>query len=249
MRKIAIRTKKGGVGKTTTAGNIGHYLAMKGKSVCIIDADPQYNLTTMFSVDPTDIKGTIRELMGGWSFGDCIKPVRENLYVIPATSQIADVKRELDSVLEQLTLSKKLGEFSEYDFLIFDCPPGTNILIDNILCYVDEVWSPLQTEFFSFDGIEQVLEELAFLTDNFKALGVHPQVTAVIPTLHNKRTGLAGEVLEAAKERYPNVLTNPIHRSIKIAESPSHGQTIFEYDPKGTGSEDYQLLGERLING
>lgn len=251
MRKIAVRTKKGGVGKTTTAANIGYYFAQQGKKVCLVDCDSQFNLTTALGVSQDQVKGTLKDILEGKSINDILLEVRPNLFIIPANMKLSEYDRILDRRQPELTLKKILEDKiqnSPLDFIIFDCPPSTSMLIDNVICFVNEVWCPLQTEYLSLEGVEQIIYEIQEINNTFKDNGVKVAIKGIIPTMTDSRTNLSKEVYELAKNRYKTFITPAIRRSIKIGESPSHGLSIFEHDPSGTGSEDYKALSEVILN-
>ena len=246
MKRIAIRTKKGGVGKTTTAANVGHWLSMQKKRVCLVDIDPQYNLTTMLGIPQTQVKGTLLDVLDGKPIDEVIIEARPNLFLIPGNRDLADPSSVLKGRLPELTIRNRLQEIDSWDYMIFDCPPSSSLLIDNVLCFVNAVWSPLQVEFLSLEGLDQVVDEVAELNEVFKPYGVNAKITAIIPTMFDSRVRISEEIQKAAKEKYTTLITSPIRRNVRISESPSFGQTIFEYDPDGKGAQDYETLSKEL---
>jgi chromosome partitioning protein len=249
MKKIAIWTKKGGVGKTTTACTIGHWLSKNGKQVCLVDADSQYNLTTMLGVPQTKIVGTLKDVLKAEKpFEDFIINARDKLCLIPSNKDLASYRSVITDIRPpEFALKRRMGESEPWNYMIFDCPPGTDLLIDNVLVYVDEVWSPLQAAFLSFEGLTQVTDSLDSLRKDFPH-DVNVKLKYIIPTLFDKRTALAKEVVDLAKQKFSILVTNVIHRSVRVEEAPSHGQTIFEYDPENIVAKDYSELGRLVLN-
>lgn len=248
MRTIAVWTAKGGVAKTTTAGTVGHALSRKGKRVLLIDADPQYNLTTLLGVPMEDVEKTLLDVFKGEPVGSCVIEARKGLDLIPSNPGLAKYPRAIDTRPPELALKRALADLAGWDYVIFDCPPGSSLLIDNVLCYVSEVWAPLQAEFFSLDGLRQVNQSLSELMSDF-APHSQARLHAIIPTMYDQRTVIGREVVDTAKEQYGTLVTEPIRRSVRLVEAPSHGLTILEYEPDGPGAADYLRLTEILDNG
>lgn len=219
---------------------------MQGKRVCLVDIDPQYNLTTLLGIPQTQVKGTIIDVLDGKSIDDILIEARSNLFIIPGNRELADPSSVLKGRLPELTIKTRFQEIEAWDYMIFDCPPSSSLLIDNVLCYVEAVWSPLQVEFLSLEGLDQVVDEIAELNEVFKPYGVNTKITAIIPTMFDSRVRISEEIQKAAKDKYTALITHPVRRNVRISESPSFGKTIFEYDPDGKGALDYESLAKEL---
>jgi len=241
-RFIAFWTNKGGVGKTTSAANIGYYLSqVLKKRVLLIDADRQGNLTMSFGLQDR-IKNTLKGIFQGTVFNKVVIDVFSTLKFIGCNDTFRDIRRLFTEYNPELTLRKLvLEKLSGFDYVLFDCPPEISPLNDNILCCCGEVWSPLQTEYLALEGVETVVNHLSTLNEHFGGFGVNVKLTVVIPTMYDGRSNLPKEVIRLAQSRYPINFTNPIRRSIKQGEAPSHGETIFEYAPNSTTAKDYEL--------
>ncbi len=245
MKTIAVWTQKGGVGKTTTAGTVGHALALQGKRVLLIDADPQYNLTTLLGIPQEHVKYTLLDVFKGAEIEKCLIQARPNLSLLGSAAGLAKYPQAIDSRPPELALKRRFENLKGWDYVIFDCPPGSSLLIDNVLCYVTDVWAPLQAEFFSLDGLKQVSQSLSALTADFSP-HVTAKLAAIIPTMFDQRTVIGREVVETARSQYGVIVTEPVRRAIRMVESPSHGLTILEYDAESTGAVDYLKVTEAL---
>lgn len=253
MRSIAIINQKGGVGKTTTAVNVGAALADCGQRVCLIDLDPQAHASLHFGVEASGDDLSICDVMlGDARLADARRQVNENLHVVCSHIDLATAE-----VQSAVVLRDKLGEDDEpFDYLLIDCPPSLGILTINALAAVQEVFIPLQPHFLALHGLSQLLETIDLVA---KKLNERLKVSGVILCMYDSGTRLAAEVSDDVQEflgrsqdgRLPwsdaRTFQARIRRNIRLAEAPSFGQSIFQYAPASHGAEDYKLLALEII--
>ncbi len=249
-RIIVIANQKGGVGKTTTAINLSASLAKKGKKVLVIDTDPQGNTTSGFGVDKENAGHDVYELLlGDCEIQDAIHPdVFENLSLIPSNINLAAAEIELIGVEEkEFILKKALDEVKDqYDFIMIDCPPSLNLLTINSMCAGDTVLVPIQCEYYALEGLTQLMHTIQLVTDR---LNPNLEIEGVVFTMYDARTNLSLQVVENVKNNLnQNIYKSIIPRNVRLAEAPSYGMPITEYDPKSTGAESYMLLAEEVIH-
>ncbi|MBQ4262830.1 MAG: ParA family protein [Bacilli bacterium] len=252
---ISLVNQKGGVGKTTTSINLSNSLGHLGKKTLLIDLDPQSNSTTGLGVDRVKISKSIYNVI----MGDCkvedaiIKTPYKNLSIIPALIDLAGVDIELIQigvqdkefrVTEQL--KKALQEVrNRYDFIIIDCPPNLGILTTNALAASDSVLIPIQCEYYSLEGVNQLLHTILKIQNN-----VNPNldIEGVLLTMLDGRTLIGLEVVEDVRKFFnEKVFSTIIPRLVKLVEAPSHGKPILEYDPKSNGALAYLNLAKEVI--
>ncbi len=244
-RRVAILNQKGGTGKTTTSINLAAGLAERGHSTLLIDMDAQGNVGVSLG-----IKGEFslyHLLVEGKSPGDVAVPVRGNLDVITTDATLAVAEIWLARVEEHRNriLSKRLGNIHRrYSYILLDCGPSLSLLNQNALMYADEVLIPVSCDYLSLVGVKQVIKNIKDLE---KHLGHSVRITGIIPTFYDGRVRLAKEAVETLQNHFQEKLFHPIRRSTRLAEAPSHRQTIFEYDPDSAGAEDYRKLVDRFI--
>ena len=246
---ISVVNQKGGVGKTTTAVNLGSYLAYLGKEVLLVDIDPQANATSGIGIDHQKLPHGIYEaIIGQKPIYHVIKHTLQDKYkVAPATVSLAGAGIEL-VVMEdrEFRLAKVLAEVKdEYDYIIVDGPPSLGLLTVNSLCAADEVLIPIQSEYYALEGLGQLLETISLVQNNLKPeLGI---LGAVI-TMFDKRNKLSESVMRELYQYFPNrVFRSVIPRSVRLAEAPSYGRSILHYDPKSKGGRAYEKLARELI--
>mgnify|MGYP002829344185 CR=1 FL=1 len=256
--------QKGGVGKTTTTVNVGGALAQAGKRVLLIDLDPQGHLSLHVGIDPGELDKSLYDLLADddTRADEIIHEVTPNLGVLPAEVNLAGVESELaDRVrtgeAQQVLRTKCASLVGNFDFVFLDCPPSLGLLSINALALAGEVIVPMQAHFLALQGLSKLLETVQIVRRS-----INPQLTVagVVLAMHEANTVLAGEVvadlqafLDAARDqdvpwRDAVVFQPPIRRNIKLAESPSFGQTIFDYAPYCPGARDYEALAAHIAS-
>ena len=247
---IAIVNQKGGVGKTTTAVNLSAYLAYLGKQVLLVDIDAQANASSGLGLDHRNLEfGIYEALLGTKSIHEIIKrTLQDGLKVAPATLSLAGAGIDLVSLENrEFRLSIILEEVrGEYDFIIIDGPPSLGLLTVNSLVAADEVLIPIQSEYFALEGLSQLLETINLVQANLKPeLGI---MGAVI-TMFDRRNKLSEAVMEELYKFFPNrIFRSVIPRSVRLAEAPSYGRSILQYDPKSRGGKAYESLAKEILS-
>lgn len=247
---IAIANQKGGVGKTTTSTNLAACLAERGKSVLLIDSDPQGNATSGAGTDRSEVENTIYDLYLGESpASECITgSAAENLKVIPSEPNLAGAEIDLIGVEDrEFILRNALRDLrDDYDFMIIDCPPSLNILTVNALTAADSVIVPIQCEYYALEGLSQLIYTIDLIKQRLNS-GL--EIEGVVFTMYDSRTNLSLEVVENVKENInQKVYKTIIPRNVRLAEAPSYGLPINLYDGKSTGAAAYRQLAEEVIS-
>lgn len=248
-RTIAIVNQKGGVGKTTTALNLGAYLALMGKFVLLVDIDPQANATSSLGVDHHNLeKGIYHTLVESISFRDIIKGTHHAGYkVAPATADLAGARVELVSLdNREFKLRDAMLEVKhDYDYILIDCPPSLDLLTINGLVAADEVMIPVQAEYLALEGLGQLLNTINLIKDNLKP---ELNILGAVLTMYDKRNKLSAQVLNELNLHFPyKVFKTIVPRNVRLTEAPSFGQTILAYDPHSAGGRAYEELARELI--
>jgi chromosome partitioning protein len=246
---FAIANQKGGVGKTTTAINLGGYLAQSGRRVLLVDMDPQGNAATCLGIQKRQLEQTVGEvLIGEAQAQDAIVPTgRPGYDLLPATPDLAGTGVQLAAMMARETrLRQALGPIeSWYDFVLIDCPPSLDLLTINGLTAAQRVLIPLQCEFLALEGLAQLKETIELVRTH-----LNPQLVigGVLMTMYDGRANLARQVVEEVRRYFPQRIFNTlIPRNIRLSEAPSHGELIGEYDPQSRGARAYAALAEELL--
>ena len=248
-RVIAICNQKGGVGKTTTAVNLGAYLAIAGRRVLLIDFDPQANASSALGyAHQKDAKSVYHGIIGAAAYTEVIVPSAiYNYHFIPAAPHLAGALIELVGFPErEYFLRKFINRFRhEYDYILIDLPPSLSLLTVNGLMAADEVIIPVQAEYYSLEGLGQLLETIDLIRNN---LGHTIRVSGALITMYNKREHLSRDVAKNLRDHFPyRVFAVEIPRSIALAEAPSYSKPIILYRPDSNGAEAYRRLAEEVI--
>lgn len=246
---ISIVNQKGGVGKTTTAVNLGAFLAKKRKKVLIIDLDPQGNATSGYGFDKGELENTVYDLLV--NEGDINNVIAstsvKNVDMCPTNINLAGAEVELVSAISRETILKRALEpvLDKYDYIIIDCPPALGLLTINALDACEGVIVPIQGEYYALEGLTQLIDTINMIK---KKLNPKIGILGVVITMHDRRTQLTKQVVEEVKKYFGDkVFKTFIPRNVRLAEAPSHGQTIEEYDPKSKGSLAYQALANEVL--
>jgi len=246
---ISLVNQKGGVGKTTTALNLGAYLAEAGKYVLVIDSDPQGNATSGLGLDPASIESGLYEVLAGRSGAkEAIHQTNiQNLNILPSNPNLAAANIEMVSVNNREGLLKDtlLGIRNDFDFVLIDCPPSLGLLTINGLVASDRVIIPVQSEYYALEGLGQLLSTVRKVQQN---LNKELRIMGAVMTMHDRRTKLSARVIKEMNRHFPNrVFESVIPRNVKLSEAPSHGQTIRQYEPWSKGAKAYKRLAEEIL--
>ncbi len=246
---LSVVNQKGGVGKTTTAVNLGAYLARQGKFVLLVDLDPQCNATSNLGHDHRALeKGVYEAITGSADFRDIVLPTPiEGYRVAPATPNLAGAGVELvNAERREFKLSDALTSVRhDYDFIIIDSPPSLGLLTINGLIAADQVLIPVQAEYFALEGLGALMQTIDLVKQHVKPdLGV---LGAVI-TMFDSRNKLSNEVMAELYKFFPNkIFRSAVPRNVRLAEAPSYGKVIADYDPGSKGAKAYERLAEEII--
>ena len=245
---IAVMNQKGGVGKTTTAINLGHALALSGKRVLLLDLDPQAHLSVGFGNVPPDTPGMDAVLLDGEDIDEVLLTVRDNLDLVPAGPGLSNMEHLKEGGTERgMRLRNALQRCDRnYDAVVMDCPPAVGLLGMNALFASREVLIPISSDFLALQSLSRFMGTLQFVEETLR----RPMTKRVVMTRYHERRRLAREVREKLQEYFPGqVLDTSIRENTALAECPSYGETIFEYEGRSHGAEDYRLLANEIMHG
>jgi chromosome partitioning protein len=246
---IAVANQKGGVGKTTTSINLAASLGVIGNKVLLVDIDPQGNTTSGLGVNKADVKNCVYDiLINDVPSEEVILPTEvENLYLLPATIQLAGAEIELSQAISrELRLKKALYRIKdEFAYILIDCPPSLGIITLNALTAAESVLIPIQCEFYALEGLGQLLRTIRIVQ---KHLNKQLEIEGVLLTMFNRRTNLAVQVMEEVKKHFQQkVYQTVIPRNVRLSEAPSHGKPILAYDARSKGAECYSELAREVV--
>jgi chromosome partitioning protein len=244
---IAVLNQKGGVGKTTTVINLAAFLAKAGRRVVIVDADPQGNATSGLGIDKNTIPLTLYDgLLRRKSAQDIltITPY-EGLTVLPSNAHLAGAEIELAPSHGREYALKELLDGLIADYVLIDCPPSLGLLTINALCAADSVLIPVQTEYYALEGISQLLQVVQKVQ---QSANPRLSILGVLMTMVDPRTSLSKQVQEELESHFGNLLfKTSIPRNVRLAEAPSHGLPVGEYDKWSKGARSYKALAKELM--
>lgn len=246
---ISIFNQKGGVGKTTTSINLSAGVGRLGKKVLLIDLDPQGNSSSGLGVEKDQVDNRIYDVLALDEAIDqaIYESSAKNVEIIPSNNELAGLEIELARVgnWETLLRDKLSIVKDEYDFIFIDCPPSLGILSVLGLIASDSVIIPIQCEYYALEGVSQLFETIQLVKSNFNP---NLQIEGVVLSMFDGRTNLSIQVVEEVKAYFKGkVYTSIIPRNVRLAEAPSHGLSIMDYDDKSKGSEAYEELAEEFL--
>lgn len=246
---ISIVNQKGGVGKTTTAINLSAYLAYLGQKILLVDIDPQANATSGLGIDHQKLAKTIYHALIDYALlSEVILGKNEDrLHLAPSANALAGANIELvDQARREFRLQELIKEVSAgYDYIIIDCPPSLGLLTINGLVAADELLIPVQAEYYALEGLGQLLKTIELVRENLKP---ELNILGALITMYDRRTILSKGVLEDLYQYFPNkILKSVIPRNIRLAEAPSYGQPILNYDSRSKGARAYERLAREVM--
>ena len=248
---IAVMNQKGGCGKTTTVVNTATSLAVMGKSVLVVDMDPQANATTSFGINKTEIENTIYDaLVGNINVKKATIPTFiKNLFIIPSNISLSDATMELTKKeYYYIVLKEALKEIVPlFDYIFIDLPPSLGVLTVNALVASDSVLIPIQAEYYALEGVADLINTIRLVE---KRLRSPTPIKGILLTLYDRRTNLSKDVHKELKKYFAEndlLLKTVIPRNIRLAEAPSRGKPCLIYDPDSSGTKSYLKLAEEII--
>ena len=250
-RVIALANQKGGVGKTTTAVNLGACLAELGYRTLIIDLDPQGNASTGLGIDPRSIEQSMYDvLLHGVALEDCVEASSvRNLFVAPANLDLAGAEIELvPAFSREMRLRQAIQAVGDqFDYVLIDCPPSLGLLTVNGLAAASEVMVPIQCEYYALEGLGQLLRNVDLVQ---RQLNPDLELTAIILVMYDARTKLSDQVAAEVREHFGDkVCRQVVPRTVRLSEAPSFGQPIIAFDPTSRGAIAYRELAKEVSGG
>ncbi len=247
-RIIAVANQKGGVGKTTTAVNLGACLAELGFRTLVVDLDPQGNASTGLGINIRDLEVSMYDvLLADARMEDCVEATgNANLFVAPASLDLAGAEIELVSVMSrEQRLANAIGQvLDDYDYVLIDCPPSLGLLTVNGLAAASEVLVPIQCEYYALEGLGQLLRNVELVQRN---LNPTLEVSTIVLVMYDSRTTLAADVAKEVRSHFGDKVAKVmIPRTVRLSEAPSYGLPITSFDPGSKGSRKYRLLAAEV---
>ncbi len=248
---MAVANQKGGVGKTTTAINLGAALAELGYRVLLVDLDPQGNATTGLGINSRNLEATIYDvLLHDVPMEDAVEPTSlRNLFVVPATIDLAGAEIELVPVFSrELRLRRAIEPITaDFDYIMIDCPPSLGLLTVNGLAAAGEVIVPIQCEYYALEGLSQLLRNVNLVQTN---LNPRLEVSTIVLTMYDARTRLAEQVVQEVRRHFgAKVCRHVVPRTVRLSEAPSFGQPIILFDSTSRGALAYRELAKEVSGG
>ncbi|MEW6737228.1 MAG: ParA family protein [Acidobacteriota bacterium] len=242
-RIVAVMNHKGGSGKSTTAVSLAHFLAHSGKRVAVVDCDPQGNIASLLGLKlDRDITPTLYDiLISEFPISQVIQHVRQGFDVIPANKKLAMAEMQMHAFpAREWTLERQLHGFAaNYDFVLLDCGPSLSLMVQNVLCYADELLIPCSADTLAVQGVAHAFESIEHTEKFFRR---HPLVLGIVPTFQNAVTSVAKIVFDYLNETYGPLVLPSVRLDTKVTRAAARGETILEYQPTARAAEDYRLL-------
>jgi chromosome partitioning protein len=251
MKIVAIANQKGGVGKTTTAVNLGAALAESGKRILLVDLDPQANATSSFGLQEVEDVSLYEPLLGEASITEKILPTRrEGLFIVPADLEMAGAEVEIARMPNHLSrlaeTLKPLHTDQTFDFVFLDCPPSLGILMSNALAAADELLTPIQCEYFALEGLVKIVRLIEQVLDS--GANERLELGGIVMTMFDGRTNLSQQVVADVRKHFgERVYETVIPRSVRLSEAPSFGKSILEYASSGPAAQAYRALAREFM--
>jgi len=244
VRKICIINQKGGVGKTTSAINIGAGLAMHDRKVLIVDLDAQGNIASALNIEGE--KDMYHLMTENADVQQCTKVLGKNLEVIPSRETLTKTELLISALPEkEFILKKKLSPVKGYDYVLIDCPPSLSILNQNALLFAQEAFIPASTDNLGYEALMKMTQVVDAINEHFD----HTiKITKVIPTLFDRRTKSCRTYLDKISSQFYEIVSHPIRMNSKLREAPEHGKSIFSYAKSSNGAKDYGELVRQILN-
>lgn len=249
-RILAVVNQKGGVGKSTTSVNLAAALGDLGERVLLVDLDPQGNATSGFGLNKNQRELCIyNALLGDTPLEQIIEPVEvENVFIVPATIQLAGAEIELVSAFSREGKLRAILEpvAGEFDFVIIDCPPSLGLLTINALTAADGLLVPIQCEYYALEGLSKLLDSVRLVRTH---LNPALDVFGAVMTMYDSRTRLSQQVVDEVRDFFEDqVFSTLIPRTVRLSEAPSHGRPVTLYDPSGRGAQAYRALAKEVLD-
>lgn len=250
-RVISVANQKGGVGKTTTAVNLGAALAELGHRVLVVDLDPQGNATTGLGINSRNLESSVYDvLMNDMPLEDCVEATSfRNLFVVPASIDLAGAEIELvPAFSREMKLRRAIEQVQDdYDFIFIDCPPSLGLLTVNAFAASHDVLVPIQCEYYALEGLGQLVKNVALVRSN---LNPSLDIRGIVLTMYDARTKLAEQVANEVRSHFPSkVYRTIVPRTVRLSEAPSFGQPIITFDPLSRGAIAYRELAKEVSDG